>query len=399
MYAKQDKKKENSKVTNTIVQKKNSVKQKKELIDNRCEAGIQRKLLEQPIQKKDNNTGLPDNLKMGIENLSGYAMDDVKVHYNSNKPAQLNAHAYAQGTDIHLGSGQEKHLPHEAWHIVQQKQGRVQPTTSLNGAQINDNEGLESEADIMGGKALQMIGMKGVNTSFQLKNIQPNNIQRKKAIQLMGQTQKAIEGTLSWNEVSKDWTNATHQFKNSDWQAVQCVAIERFLTNGNSENKENVTQLLESSTWDMITDSITIASLIAAAISVIAQAASASGLGWLIPISIGLIGKLISELIENQEKTTPENKSNEEVKKEKNIKSITNFVGSLAVGVTAVFAATDDKQAVFKGIGATITIALMGILELLRVQNLNRETIYGIVRDKIKSLKNDSGESTSLLPE
>jgi hypothetical protein len=47
----------------------------------------------------------------GIENLSGFSMSDVKVHYNSDKPAQLQAHAYAQGTDIHLASGQEKHLP------------------------------------------------------------------------------------------------------------------------------------------------------------------------------------------------------------------------------------------------------------------------------------------------
>ena len=44
---------------------------------------------QQPIQKKENNTGLPDKLKSGIENLSGYSMDDVKVHYNSPKPAQL----------------------------------------------------------------------------------------------------------------------------------------------------------------------------------------------------------------------------------------------------------------------------------------------------------------------
>ena len=82
----------------------------------------------EPIQKKEatpSQTGLPDQLKTGIENLSGHSMDDVKVHYNSEKPAQLQAHAYAQGTDIHLGAGQEKHLPHEAWHVVQQKQGRV----------------------------------------------------------------------------------------------------------------------------------------------------------------------------------------------------------------------------------------------------------------------------------
>lgn len=42
---------------------------------------------QQPIKKKANNTGLPDNLKTGIENLSGMSLDDVKVHYNSDKPA------------------------------------------------------------------------------------------------------------------------------------------------------------------------------------------------------------------------------------------------------------------------------------------------------------------------
>lgn len=95
-----------------------------------------------------NKTGLPDNLKTGIENLSGYSMDDVRVHYNSGKPAQLQALAYTQGTDIHVAPGQEKHLPHEAWHVVQQKQGRVQPTMQLQGVNVNDNEELEREADL-----------------------------------------------------------------------------------------------------------------------------------------------------------------------------------------------------------------------------------------------------------
>lgn len=109
---------------------------------------------QQSLPKQENKTGLPDNLKSGIENLSGYSMDDVKVHRNSNKPAQLNALAYAQGTDIHLASGQEKHLPHEAWHVVQQKQGRVKPTMQMKGkVNVNDDAGLEKEADVMGSKA------------------------------------------------------------------------------------------------------------------------------------------------------------------------------------------------------------------------------------------------------
>jgi hypothetical protein len=66
----------------------------------------------------------------------------------------VGALAYAQGNDIHLGPGQERHLPHEAWHVVQQRQGRVQPTTSVAGVAVNDDPALEHEADTMGGKAL-----------------------------------------------------------------------------------------------------------------------------------------------------------------------------------------------------------------------------------------------------
>lgn len=108
-----------------------------------------------PIQRQAApQGGLPTNLKGGIESLSGIAMDDVRVHYNSSKPAQLQAHAYAQGTDIHIAPGQERHLPHEAWHVVQQKQGRVKPTLQLKGVAINDDSALEREADVMGGRAM-----------------------------------------------------------------------------------------------------------------------------------------------------------------------------------------------------------------------------------------------------
>lgn len=112
----------------------------------------------EPLQMKTepNRTGMPDNLKSGVEALSGHSMNDVKVHYNSSKPAQLNALAYAQGTDIHVAPGQEKHLPHEAWHVAQQKQGRVQPTMQMKGVSVNDDQSLESEADTMGAKALQV---------------------------------------------------------------------------------------------------------------------------------------------------------------------------------------------------------------------------------------------------
>ncbi|MDQ1833801.1 DUF4157 domain-containing protein [Massilia sp. CCM 9029] len=84
-------------------------------------------------------------------------MDGVRVHYNSGKAAQLNAHAYAQGTDIHIAPGQERHLPHEAWHVVQQAQGRVKPTMQMHGGVlVNDDKAHEHEADMMGAKAAQL---------------------------------------------------------------------------------------------------------------------------------------------------------------------------------------------------------------------------------------------------
>ena len=152
--------------------------------------------LTEPIQRQENKTGLPDNLKSGMENLSGYSMDDVKVHRNSAKPAQLQAHAYAQGTDIHLGPGQEKHLPHELGHVVQQKQGRVKPTTQLKGkVNINDDAGLEKEADVLGAKALQFKGS-GVITP-------------KKATVSQGSVQKVAQLNGKWSILKAFFTDKT----------------------------------------------------------------------------------------------------------------------------------------------------------------------------------------------
>ena len=86
-------------------------------------------------------------MKARTERASGLSLDDVRVHYNSPEPETIRSHAFARGADIHLAPGQERHLPHEAWHMVQQKQGRVAPTTRVGGMAVNDDAGLEREAD------------------------------------------------------------------------------------------------------------------------------------------------------------------------------------------------------------------------------------------------------------
>jgi hypothetical protein len=71
----------------------------------------------------------------------------VKVHRN---PAQPD-----EGTDIHIAPGQEKHPPYDAWRVAQPARGRVKPTLQMKGGvPVNDDTGLEHEADVMGAKAL-----------------------------------------------------------------------------------------------------------------------------------------------------------------------------------------------------------------------------------------------------
>lgn len=105
------------------------------------------------IQRRQNRTGMPDGLKTGIESLSGLSMDHVRVHRNSPRPAMIHANAFTQGSHIHVGPGQDHLLSHEAWHLVQQAQGRVSPTVMLDGLSVNADERLEREADVMGNRA------------------------------------------------------------------------------------------------------------------------------------------------------------------------------------------------------------------------------------------------------
>jgi hypothetical protein len=147
---------------------------------------------------KRNNTGLPDRLKSGMESMSGMSLDHVKVHYNSSRPAQLNAHAYAQGGDIHVGPGQEKYLSHEAWHVVQQAQGRVRPTMQMQGGvQVNDDKGLEAEADAMGARALQLAS---TGTS-QTASFDP--VARRKARSLPTTTQAVLKAQFAPVQMTK----------------------------------------------------------------------------------------------------------------------------------------------------------------------------------------------------
>ena len=97
---------------------------------------------------------LPGALRGRVERMSGFTLDDVRVHHNSTRPDALGAVAVTEGTEIHLGRGQEHHLAHEAWHVVQQLEGRVRAASQFKGRALNDDPALEREADEMAARVL-----------------------------------------------------------------------------------------------------------------------------------------------------------------------------------------------------------------------------------------------------
>lgn len=106
-----------------------------------------------------NATGIPTQLKRRIEQSTSLKLDDVKVHYRSERPAALDALAYTQGTQVYLGPGQERHLPHELGHVIQQKLGMVRADSRHeSGAPLNTDRTLERQADRIGAGREHIVG-------------------------------------------------------------------------------------------------------------------------------------------------------------------------------------------------------------------------------------------------
>src|SRR6056297_2711840 len=124
---------------------------------------------EEELQKKENpnnpgtKTNMPNDVQSKMENSFGEDFSDVNIHKDSEQAPSLGALAYTQGNDIHFAPGQydpgsqkgQELLGHELAHVVQQREGRVKPTTQGKGMPVNTDPVLENEADEMGKRAVK----------------------------------------------------------------------------------------------------------------------------------------------------------------------------------------------------------------------------------------------------
>lgn len=116
-----------------------------------------------PVQRSTGSGGkMPGEVQAKMEHAFQSDFSDVNIHVGS-QASEVGAIAYAQGNDIHFAQGKfEPHtqagqelLGHELAHVVQQRQGLVQPTTEVGGLPVNDDPTLERDADTQGRMAAQ----------------------------------------------------------------------------------------------------------------------------------------------------------------------------------------------------------------------------------------------------
>ncbi|MGN6109900.1 MAG: eCIS core domain-containing protein [Kofleriaceae bacterium] len=102
---------------------------------------------------------LEDAIRRQMEQLFGADFSAVRIHHGDHAPA-AGAAAYTQGADIHFAPGRydphtasgKEILGHELAHVLQQARGGVGSTGLAGGHALNDDGGLEAEAEQAGAR-------------------------------------------------------------------------------------------------------------------------------------------------------------------------------------------------------------------------------------------------------
>ena len=109
----------------------------------------------------DSRRDLPAPVRARMGQSLGHDLAGVRV-FEGPEASRAGAQAFARGDEIHFAPGQYdpgsrsglELIGHELAHVTQQAQGRVGATTMLGkGLAVNDDPGLEREADLRGAAA------------------------------------------------------------------------------------------------------------------------------------------------------------------------------------------------------------------------------------------------------
>lgn len=103
---------------------------------------VQRMLIQRRVDTEDLRRLGP------VRSMEHGAVDNVRVHNNSARAAEFFGRSFTHRSDPHFPRPlEEDRIPHEAWHAVQPRLGRVRPTVQLKLAVGPANDHYEQEAD------------------------------------------------------------------------------------------------------------------------------------------------------------------------------------------------------------------------------------------------------------
>ncbi len=116
----------------------------------------------------DDKTGLPDDVRQGMEEAIGGNFSSVQFVTESKKAEEVGALAFTQGKNVEFAPGQFKPdttaglelIGHELTHVDQQDKGTVEPTMEIGEMLVNDDKSKETEADDKGKAAARLVEQK-----------------------------------------------------------------------------------------------------------------------------------------------------------------------------------------------------------------------------------------------
>ena len=188
---------------------------------------------------------MPEEVQAKMEGSFGTSFSDVNIHSNDNSATHMGALAYTQGNNVHFAPGQynpgtskgQELLGHELTHVVQQRQGRVQPVKQGKGMPVNDNPSLENEADVMGKKAAE-----GETVDIKQKGSFQRSIQKKEDDKL-----KVKNGQITFDAEGNDDEKSIYFTRKAHWPGgVSGVTIGRGYDLAHRGSKEQILKELKS---------------------------------------------------------------------------------------------------------------------------------------------------------
>ena len=141
--------------------------------------------------------------------------------------------------------------------------------------------------------------------------------------------------------------------------------------------------------WDYagyLTDGLSIISIVSQITAAIALTAGAASWGWLVPLALPLVASLVTDILKIEAKE--QGQADALKSKEGRMASYEPSIAKFVTGVTTAVFAIAKTAVAWTGWGwviTALTAIIQIVLEIVRVRNVDRDTLYGVIKRAVES--------------